>query len=623
MTSGIGARTVHRRFEEQAERSPESVAVTCGATAVTYARLNAAANRISRYLRSLGVRPGDRVGLRLHRSPEAVATMLAVAKAGASYVPLEPHLPERRMRSMVEQAAPRVILLGPQLRWEHPGFRAVVVPDLLEGSAENLGLSVDTDDELFLSYTSGSTGEPKGIEIPHRAVPGFFEEVREAGWGPRAVSLFHSSMSWDAHLLDVYPALLTGGRVEVFPGDTIDPLAVARYAYEHGVTGFFLPAQAFNVVVDEAPFLLSRLQWLMTGGEVASHPHFQRAVQACPELRLINIYGPVESAVLCTVHQFSHSDLGRATVPIGRPAGDRQVHVLEDPPGPAAEAASGELCVAGPGVARGYLGRPRLTAERFVPDPHGSEPGARMYRTGDRALRRDDGALEFLGRRDRQVKLRGFRLELDEIEALLRAHPNVVNAAVELDREGPGGGRLLAYIVPSGSGIDPDEVGSYLAGRLPGAAVPSAYVSLDRLPVTRNGKIDRRLLPRPAPRQHAAVDAAPWSGIERAVARVWERLLRVPSVSRNDDFFALGGSSVVAARVTAQLQRELGIRTDIRDLYRARTLERFAAILNRSRDAQVPDTPPLRRISRELYRQARRSRAGSGAEPNDEGAHQR
>jgi amino acid adenylation domain-containing protein len=592
---------VHELFEDQVRRTPDAAALSGNGRVYTYTALNRRANQVARHLRDLGVLTADRVALRMPRSVDSVVAMLAVLKAGAAYVPLEAQLPAERLRWMITDTTPRLALTGLPLTLE-PG-RVPVVPlrlDAIEVAGrpdDDLGVPVHPDDVCYLPYTSGSTGRPKGIEVPHRSVPGFFTGVAYATWGPGQVTLFHSSMSWDGHVFDVYPALLTGGHVVVYPGDTADPLAVARYARSHGVTGLFLPAQALNIVVDEEPDLLTGLTWLVSGGEAASGAHYERLVALAPALRLVNAYGPVECTALATAHRAGPADHDRPSVPVGVPVGDRRVYVLGDAGEAVADGTVGELCIGGHAVARGYLGRSDLTAARFVPDPFGPEPGARLYRTGDRGRRLADGVFEYLGRDDDQVKLRGFRIELGEIEAVLREHPAVAHAAAAVDPNGPAGGRLVAYLVAANSGVvDPDVLRDHLAARVPPAMVPSAFVWLDRLPITANGKLDRARLDPPPSSGHDGEPGTDFAAGPHALAVIWAQVLGVQVAAGHDDFLELGGNSLAATQMASRVRQALGVDLEVRHVYEARTLRGLAETIDRLR--AVPATPAIRPRSR-------------------------
>nr|WP_062330523.1 non-ribosomal peptide synthetase [Herbidospora sakaeratensis] len=550
---------IHELFEERARIAPAAVALESASGLMSYADLNAAANRLARHLAGRGVRPRDVVGVSMPRGIETIVTMLATLKAGAAYLPLEPGLPADRLAAMTERARPKLIVSAPPPESELAGLPAT-----------DLGLPVDPDDLVYLPFTSGSTGVPKGIEVPHRAVPGFFAGTP---WGAPRVALHHSAQSWDGHVLDVYPALLTGGRVVVCPPEVTDPLDVARLARDAGVTVLWLTATAFNVVVDTEPGLLAGVRWLLTGGETLSRAHVARARAALPGTRLVNGYGPSECTVFATTHEITSAD---GEIPIGRPVGDRRVSLSEE----------GEIHVGGPAVARGYLGDPRLTADRFTPDPDGP-PGARRYRTGDLGRREPDGSYAFLGRADDQVKIRGFRVELGEVETALREVAGVRDAAVAVRGAAAlGAATLVGYVV---GGPAPAAILATLRARLLPAMVPSAIVPLDRLPLTRTGKVDRAALPAPA-----RTADAPVTDVERLIAGIWREVFGVADVGRSDDFFGLGGHSLTATRTISRIRRHLDVDLPIRALYETPRLADLAVAVERARSAPPPaPLPPI------------------------------
>ncbi|HEX8275250.1 MAG TPA: amino acid adenylation domain-containing protein [Longimicrobiaceae bacterium] len=458
--------------------------------------------------------------------------------------------------------------------------------------------SPSPDHLAYVIYTSGSTGTPKGTAVPHRAVPGFFRGADYARWGEEEVTLQHSSVSWDALTLELWPALLTGGTCVLYAGDAAEPEALASAVRENGVTMLWLTAAFFNLVVDTRPEALAGVRQVMTGGETVSAAHVRRALELHPGLRLVNGYGPSETTVFAACWPVPAGFDG-ATVPIGRPVGDRRVYLLDRRLEPVPVGVPGELYVGGPAVARGYLGRPGLTAAAFVPDPFGGEPGARLYRSGDRARWRADGVLEFVGRTDFQVKVRGFRVEPGEVEAALLSHPAVREAVVLAREDAPGDRRLVGYVTARpGASPDPAELRAHLAGRLPAYMVPGALVVLDALPLTTHGKTDRRALPAPGA-SGAAAHLPPRTPTEQLLAAAWEEVLGVEGVGAGDDFFALGGHSLLAARVVSRLRDAFGAEVPLRALFEAPVLadlaERVDDVLREGAGVRVPPVVPVPR----------------------------
>jgi amino acid adenylation domain-containing protein len=616
---GVGA-----LFELWAQRTPDAVALVRERRSLTYRELNALANRLAHLLIDRGIGAGDRVGFALPRSVEFVVAMLAVAKTGAAYVPLGAGQTPDRLRLMAAENRIALVLAPPSGTDAH-GTALYDTPVLDARAAESgtwpsgdPGVPVGPEDVLYVPYTSGSTGAPKGTEVPHRAVTGFFAGEDYAYWGPGAVAVHHSALSWDGHILDLLPALLSGGTVVVFAGDAGDPWAVARDAAAHGATVLWLTAAAFNTIVDIDAEPLRGLKYLLTGGEALSPDHVARALRALPGTRIVNGYGPSECTVFSTVHAITAQDTDRPDgIPIGRQVGDRTVHLLDEDGAPVLDGTPGELYVGGPGVAHGYLARPALTAEKFVPDPFSPVPGARLYRTGDLAAKGPDGLLAFAGRIDDQVKIRGFRVEPGEVAQRLRRHPEVRDAVVVPRRDGRGQCLgLTAYAVP----LDPDDPPSSaglrasLRRELPSVMVPDAVVLMERLPLTPNGKVDKKALP--APTGSGGGDnrayVSPETETERFLAAVWEELLDTEEVGRDDSFFDLGGQSLLATRMTARIRGRWGVEFPLPFLYqRSSTLAGVAAEVDRIR-AEEPAAAPVKAITR-VRRVARTPRTGPSA----------
>ncbi|MGW7369172.1 amino acid adenylation domain-containing protein, partial [Streptomyces sp. NPDC054841] len=575
---------VHELFEEQAARGPERTALVFGEERTGYGELDARAGRMAALLAGHGVGRGSLVGVRLERGTEMVVALLGVLKAGAGYVMLDPEFPEERLRAMAADA----------------GVDVVVGPDGISGegagtSGEDPGISDEgaggrggdgggdgggSDDVACVMFTSGSTGRPKGIVAPHRAVAETLTGQDFAAFGPGSVWLQCAPVSWDAFALELWGPLLNGGTCVLHPGQRPDPVVMARLVAEHGITSLYLSGSLFNVIVDEYPKALAGVREVIVGGEALSPAHVARAMDLWPELRLSNGYGPVEGMVFLTVHRITAEDARAAAVPIGRPLAGKRIHVLDERLRPVPDGVTGELYAAGAGLAHGYAGRPGLTCERFVADPYGAAPGGRMYRTGDLVRRRADGVLEFVGRADAQVKIRGFRVEPGEVEAALARHPGVARVAV-VAREDGGEKRLVAYAVPGGDGARPEAAGlrEHVKGLLPDFMVPDAFVLLDALPLLANGKLDRRALPEPGPVVGTAVDggaAVASSETEKALCGLFSEVLGVPSVGPDDDFFALGGHSLLVARLLGRIRTALGAEVGVRTLFESPTPGRLA-----------------------------------------------
>jgi amino acid adenylation domain-containing protein len=600
------ARCVHELFAEQAARTPDAVALACGDETLTYAQLHRRSGALARRLAALGVGPEVRVGICVERGVEMVVALLGILQAGGAYVPLDPQYPAERLAYMLADAGAALLLTQERLRDRLPAFGGEVV--VLDGDGGDDARSVDPsargshavlraaspENLAYVIYTSGSTGLPKGTEVPHRAIPGFFRGAGYARFGEGAVVLQHSSVSWDALTLELWPALLSGGTCVLYPGQASEPGLLGEQVRRHGVNTLWLTAAYFNLIVDTAPEILEGVAQVMTGGEAVSVTHLRRALELYPRLRLVNGYGPSETTVFATCHPVP-AGFAAPSVPVGRPVGDRRVYLLDRHFCAVPRGAAGEVCIGGPAVARGYLGRPALTAERFIPDPFG-EPGARLYRSGDRARWGAEGELEFGGRVDFQVKIRGFRVEPGEVEAVLRACPGVREAAVVVREDAPGDRRLVAYVAGEAAA---DEVRAHVRRSLPEYMVPAAFVFLDALPLTTNGKVDRRALP--APDLASARDryVAPRTPVEEVLAGIWAEVLKVERVGVEESFFELGGHSLLATRVVSRVREVFAIELPLRALFEGPTVAELAGRVEAMRRAGLPVLPPVVRINRD------------------------
>ncbi|WP_433362612.1 amino acid adenylation domain-containing protein [Streptosporangium sp. CA-115845] len=560
---------VPEMIRRAARRTPEAVAVVCGRESVTYGELLARAGRLAGVLRDGGVDRGDVVGVCLPRSIEAITALLAVWWAGAVYLPFDPDVPDERLAfSMADSSATHLITL----REPPPGGVPVVAP-VLSGRDSDAPLDVTGPlDAAYVITTSGSTGVPKGVLVEHGAVAARVRWMRAdygLTCGDRVVQF--ASLSFDAHVEEVFPALAAGATLVLLPdGATSLPDLLASPEGE-AVTVLDLPTAYWHSLAEEPGETAwpASLRLVILGGEQVSAAAVERWRGLLGDrVRLVNTYGPTEGTVIATAADLGARDVvGRP--PIGGPIAETTVRVLDDGGEPLPPGAAGELVIGGAGVARGYLGRPALTAGAFVPDPYGT-PGARRYRTGDRARWRSDGRLEFLGRLDAQLKIRGFRIEPGEVESRLLAHPQVGQALVTGRGE-----ELVAYVTGT---ADPADLREHLGHSLPRQLVPTAWVSLEAFPLTPGGKIDRAALPEPVAASFAE-RVAPRTDAERLVAGIWDELLGTGAVGVFDDFFALGGHSLLATRVVARIRRATGIEVPIRTVFAMSTVASLAEAL--------------------------------------------
>ncbi|MFD5075691.1 amino acid adenylation domain-containing protein [Streptomyces sp. NPDC058371] len=554
-------------FSGQAARTPDSVALVHEDQRVTYAELDVWSNRLARHLTARGVMPGSIVAIHLERSPHLIAALLAALKAGAGYTLLDPQFPADRLNTVLAQTGPSVLVTQNHLTaLTTPAPLVDLTVDTPAVSALP-GTPVETgghpEATACVMFTSGSTGVPKGVAASHRALAATFIGPDYLNFGPEQTYLQSSPVSWDAFALEVFGPLLHGGVCVLQPGQHTDPHQIAELVERHGITTLQMSASLFNHMLDEHPVVFSRIREAMTAGEAASPAHTAKALADHPHLHLVNGYGPAESMGFTTAHAITAP---APAIPIGRPVTGKQAYVLDEhlrllPPG-----VPGELYVAGHGLAHGYIGQPGLSADRFVANPHGA-PGSRMYRTGDLARWSQDGALEYFGRADQQIKLRGFRIEPGEIESALLRHGSLAQAAVMIREDRPGDKRLVAYVVAT-DGVTPDlpELRRHAVAALPEYMVPAALVPLDALPLTVNGKLDRRALPAP-PQADRSGGRAPRTPAEEVLCGLFAATLGVPTVTIDDHFFQLGGHSLLATRLIGRIRAVWDTPVTIRDLF--------------------------------------------------------
>ncbi len=439
-------RCLHETFEERAAAAPEALAVVSESEELTYGELDARADRLAQLLVDAGVLRGSLVGIHLERGAQMVVAILAALKAGAGYAMLDPEFPVHRLRDMVEDVAPAVVIADSEADVDRLGTSAGFVR-MAGDTGRPLprgAVGVRPEDIACVIFTSGSTGRPKGVAAPHRAVVGTILGQSYTRFGPDTVWLQCAPVSWDAFALELWGPLLTGGTCVIHPGRP-NPLLMERLVAEHGITTMNLPTVLFHVIMEEYPEALEGLTDLLVGGEALSPEHATRVMSEFPELRFVNGYGPVECMVFVTTHPVTAQSAARPSVPIGRNLAGKDIHVLDEQLRPVADGEVGELYASGAGLAHGYLGRPEMTAERFVADPFAA-PGGRMYRTGDFVRWHAEEPLEFIGRVDGQVKIRGIRVDFAEVESILEKHPAVKKAVVTATQERPEDRRLVAYL---------------------------------------------------------------------------------------------------------------------------------------------------------------------------------
>ncbi|MEU5577166.1 amino acid adenylation domain-containing protein [Streptomyces huasconensis] len=588
-----GPATVTARFAAQVARTPDAPAVESGDDVLTYAGLDAAADRLARRLAAAGAGPGSVVGLLLGRSPSLVVAQLAVLKAGACWLPLDAAQPAERLARLLDGAAARLVLTEGEPSVPLPaGVLTLAVRGRSPESAEPAA-APHPEAPACVMYTSGSSGEPKAVVVPQRAIVELAADTNfGGGHGPGAHHrvLLHSPHTFDAATYEVWVPLLTGGTVVVCPDEPLTPGLLARVLPERRVTALWLTAELFRTVAELAPGSPGGLRELWTGGDVVDAAAVRRVRRHCPGTVVVNGYGPTEATVFATAHRVQGPGPS-GPPPIGRPLDGTRVHLLDARLRPVPDGRAGEVYLAGAGLAHGYLGRPAATAERFVADPYGP-PGTRMYRTGDLARRTPEGTLVFVGRADDQVKVRGFRVEPAEVEAALTSCPGVRRAVVAARPAPDGGKRLVAWVVPDeehgppapgAAGDDPDPLAHVRAAAarvLPPHLLPTAWVRVDTVPLTPHGKADRAALPDPPAGSTAVTTRAPRTAREKELCALFGEVLGGTEAGPDTDFFASGGHSLSALRLTGRIEEAWGVRVPVATLFAAPTPARLLARLD-------------------------------------------
>ena len=598
---------VHDLLELQVERTPERLAVAFDGQQLTYLQLNEKANRLAHLLLALGVGPEVKVGVCIERSLAMVTSLLAVLKAGGAYVPFDPRDPAERLASMLADASAPVLLTQQHLLERMPFLGAQVVcvdtewDRIAEQSAANPATGASTGNLAYMIFTSGSTGRPKGVEIEHRGLVNLVHWHQQAyNVTPQDRATQVASPSFDASVWELWPYLTTGASIHIPTEEIIAaPTKLLSWLNTEKITLTFLPTPLAEAVLAEPIPEGLVLRALLTGGDRLN----QRPRRALP-FRLMNHYGPTENTVVATWGEVV-TGTDDSAPHIGRPISNTQIYVLDQSLNPVPVRVRGEIYIGGDTLARGYHNRPELMAQKFVVNPFSHQPGARLYRSGDLARYLPDGNIEFLGRLDDQLKIRGFRIEPGEIEAVLRQHPTVHDTLVTADENGAGGRRLVAYVVAANPDLSVNELRGYLRTKLPQYMVPTAFVTLDALPLTRHGKVDRRALPSPGP---AAGDLeepyiAPRNEMEGRLAGIWGEVLKVERVGIRDNFFDLGGHSLLAARTVSRTAEAFQVELPVSSLFEMPTVEQFAAGIEQAKAQRGQTRPsPIVAVSRESFR---------------------
>jgi amino acid adenylation domain-containing protein len=582
---------VHELFEQQVARDPDAVAVVCKERQLTYRTLDQRANQVAHYLRKLGVGPESLVGVCLERSLELVIALLGVWKAGGAYVPLDPAYPQDRLSYMVGDSGVKIFLTDEKCKYLFPSASYIAIrldsdwPMIAQESTNNLGPVAMPSNLAYVIYTSGSTGLPKGVMIEHGGL------VNYLSWAVKAYEVegigsvpVHSSIAFDSTVASLYPPLLSGEQIELLPEDVgAQNLLAALRQVKNRSKVVITPSHLELLNEQLSPEEMAGMtKVLVIAGETLLAENLSKWRDHAPATRLFNEYGPTETTVGCSAYKVQAEDPRNGPVRIGGPIANAQLYVLDANFHSVSPGVVGELYIGGVGVARGYLNRPELTRDRFLGDPFSRRRGARLYKTGDLVRHRKDGTLEFLGRSDDQVKIRGYRIELGEIEATLAGHPGVRSCTVLSRDNTPRNKQLVAWVIPRESeSVDAEVLKKFLKIMLPHYMVPAYFVFLDSFPLTQNGKIDRKALPAPSYKDTLTVRefVAARTESEKKLAAIWMELLKLERIGIYDDFFDLGGDSLLALRVTSQMRKVFGIVLSINTFFPSATIASLAKAL--------------------------------------------
>lgn len=585
--------SIGRIFHEVVDAHTDRIAVEMGDLKISYGALKQRMLVIAGVLERAGVGSGDLVGLCSDRSPDMVAAMLATMWRGAAFVPFDPSYPKERLDHMFKDSGVKVLLAQEHLLDMLPANSAttLLLDDIGDEAPTAAGPQGTAQSPAYIMYTSGSTGQPKGVVVPHRSIVRLVKEQEYLPFGPDLVFLQLSNISFDASTLELWGALLNGAKLVLQPQQKPTLQEIIGTIHQHKVTTVWFTAGVFNLLVDEYLEELRSLKHILTGGDILSVPHVKRALRALGPGVLINGYGPTENTTFTCCYPINDEHAIQARISIGKPINNTTVHILDEAMRPVAIREPGEIYTGGEGVALGYWGKPELTASHFVDDPFSHTPGAKLYRTGDRATWLPDGNIDFLGRADGQVKVRGFRIELGEIENAIGLVPQVKDNVVVVRNDMPGEKQLVAYVVPhalagaNGEGSVPEDlivtVREHLRNTMPAYMVPTAFMIMDALPLNANGKVDKHALPVPEHRSQtmSAKHVAPRNGTEKRLAKLWEELLNTPAPSVHDNFFDLGGQSIIGIQLLARVEGDFGTRLPLNSLFQSPTIAAFAKLL--------------------------------------------
>lgn len=601
--------TVQQLFEEVAATHPDRVALQMRDWTLSYRTLNQLANRLARRIRKEGITANQPVPVLLDRSFDYIIAILAVLKAGGGYVPIDPDYPVERIHKLIASLDCPLLLTRSTLLDRVPkdlATNCLAIDEIINGTdpddaeAGNLPSRNRADDLAYLMFTSGSTGISKGVEIAHRGITRLVKETNYADLSEEQVYLQASALSFDASTFEIWAPLLNGGRLILLPPGPPTLDGIAAEIAEHNVTTLWLTSGLFQLMIDEKIGALAPLRQLIAGGDVLSKHHVAKLARALPQLRLINGYGPTENTTFTCCHTIQPEDLQGPAIPIGRPISNTEVYLLDENLNPLPPLTEGELFFGGDGLARGYFKNPELTAEKFISNPFSTNPDARLYRSGDRARYRPDGIIEFLGRRDQELKVRGFRIEPSEVEDALCKHPSITQARVVARGNSAEEKRLLAYVLSSSSTSDEAELKSFLQRSLPAYLLPARILVVETLPVTENGKIDDRALAKIEPEQTSKEEPAraPEGKAEIEMAQLWEETLGLADIPANRSFFDLGGQSLQALKLFHRIQKTFQKKLPLSTLFERPTVAELAELV-RTKTSSASTLPGLSALKKE------------------------
>ncbi|MNB91829.1 Linear gramicidin synthase subunit B [compost metagenome] len=588
--------SIHQLFESKASSSPTAVAIVSDEIHITYEDLNAQANRLARYLQTIGIQSGSFVALGMNRSPEMITALLAILKLGAAYVPIDPLLPEERILYMLQDTGSQVLLTMSRDRVEWPSMNVTLLPldrlrnDIDRQLSENLNINLHPESAAYVNYTSGSTGLPKGVVVPHRGVVRLVQPDHYIELSVNDVVLQGSTISFDAATFEIWGSLCNGATLALLNVQTPSLAELGEAIQRYNVTAMWMTSGLFTVMVDESIQGLSGLKSLLVGGDLVSPVHVRKVKEAYPELEVINGYGPTENTTFTCCHRISADDYKGDSIPIGRPINGTYVHILNARLEPVPIGVAGELYIGGEGLAIGYLNLPDLNAQQFIESPFCQ--GERLYRSGDLVRWLPDGNIAYIGRADHQVKVRGFRVELGEIQTRLLRTDKVKKALVTARRDEQGLMELIAYVVPHDN-ESIEQIKKEMTDKLPAYMMPSHWIQLEALPLTANGKFDHKNLPEPViNKEGRKLIHEPVTEMEIKIRDIWRDVLKRDDLGLYDNFFEHGGHSLKTITIISKMEAELHVRIPIREFYTRPTIREMAVFVEELQ--QIDVIPPDR-----------------------------